>query len=56
MLDIFNEAGQFVTNYELTPAQIGQLVVNVEAWRTGTYNVRMRHGNLKKVKRFRVIH
>jgi Secretion system C-terminal sorting domain len=56
MLDIFNEAGQLVTNYELTPAQIGQLVVNVEAWRTGTYNVRMRHGTLREVKRFRVIH
>jgi hypothetical protein len=55
-LEIFNETGQLVTNYELTPAQIGQLVVNVEAWRTGTYNVRMRHGTLKEVKRFMVIH
>jgi hypothetical protein len=32
------------------------LVVNVEAWRTGTYNVRLRHGTLKEVKRFMVIH
>jgi hypothetical protein len=55
-LEIFNEVGQLVTNYELTPAQSGQLVVNVEAWRTGTYNVRMRHGTLKEVKRFVVIH
>jgi hypothetical protein len=55
-LEIFNETGQLVTNYELTPAQSGQLVVNVEAWRTGTYNVRMRHGTLKEVKRFLVIH
>jgi hypothetical protein len=55
-LEIFNETGQLVTNYELTPAQTGQLVVNVEAWRTGTYNVRMRHGMLKEVKRFMVIH
>jgi hypothetical protein len=55
-LEIFNETGQLVTNYELTPAQTGQLVVNVEAWRTGTYNVRMRHGTLKEVKRFMVIH
>jgi hypothetical protein len=55
-LEIFNETGQLVTNYELTPAQSGQLVVNVEAWRTGTYNVRMRHGRLKEVKRFMVIH
>jgi Secretion system C-terminal sorting domain/PA domain len=55
-LEIFNEVGQLVTNYELTPAQSGQLVVNVEAWRTGTYNVRMRHGTLKEVKRFMVIH
>jgi hypothetical protein len=55
-LEIFNETGQLVTNYELTPAQTGQLVVNVEAWRTGTYNVRLRHGTLKEVKRFMVIH
>jgi hypothetical protein len=55
-LEIFNEVGQLVTNYELTPAQSGQLVVNVEAWRTGTYNVRMKHGTLKEVKRFMVIH
>jgi Secretion system C-terminal sorting domain/PA domain len=55
-LEIFNETGQLVTNYELTPAQMGQLVINVEAWRTGTYNVRMRHGTLKEVKRFMVIH
>jgi Secretion system C-terminal sorting domain/PA domain len=55
-LEIFNETGQLVTNYELTPAQTGQLIVNVEAWRTGTYNVRMRHGTLKEVKRFMVIH
>jgi hypothetical protein len=55
-LEIFNETGQLVTNYELTPTQIGQLVINVEAWRTGTYNVRMRHGTLKEVKRFMVIH
>jgi hypothetical protein len=55
-LEIFNETGQLVTNYELTPTQTGQLVVNVEAWRTGTYNVRMRHGTLKAVKRFMVIH
>jgi Secretion system C-terminal sorting domain/PA domain len=56
MLEIFNEVGQLVTNYELTPAQIGQLVVNVENWRTGTYHVRLRHGTLKEVKRFMVIH
>jgi hypothetical protein len=55
-LEIFNETGQLVTNYELTPAQTGQLIVNVDAWRTGTYNVRMRHGTLKEVKRFMVIH
>ncbi|MEY4937973.1 MAG: Secretion system C-terminal sorting domain [Bacteroidota bacterium] len=55
-LEIFNETGQLVTNYELTPAQTGQLIVNVEAWRTGTYNVRMRHSTLKEVKRFMVIH
>jgi hypothetical protein len=46
-LEIFNETGQLVTNYELTPAQSG---------RTGTYNVRLRHGTLKEVKRFVVIH
>jgi Secretion system C-terminal sorting domain/PA domain len=55
-LEIFNEVGQLVTNYELTPAQIGKLVVNVEAWRTGAYNVRMRHGTWKEIKRFMVVH
>jgi Secretion system C-terminal sorting domain/PA domain len=55
-LEIFNETGQLVTNYELTPAQSGQLIINVEAWRTGTYNVRLKHGTLKEVKRFMVIH
>ncbi|MEO0044595.1 MAG: hypothetical protein RL329_4043, partial [Bacteroidota bacterium] len=55
-LAIFNETGQLVTDYELTPAQSGQLRLNVQAWRTGTYNVRLRHGTMKEVKRFMVIH
>ncbi|MEO0043556.1 MAG: hypothetical protein RL329_3004 [Bacteroidota bacterium] len=32
------------------------VVVKVADWRTGTYTVRMRHGLLKDVKRFVVIH
>jgi hypothetical protein len=55
-LELFHETGQLVTSYELTPAQSGQFVVKVADWRTGTYTVRMRHGRLKEVKRFMVIH
>jgi Secretion system C-terminal sorting domain/PA domain len=55
-LELFHETGQLVTSYELTPAQSGQFVVKVADWHTGTYTVRMRHGLLKDVKRFVVIH
>ena len=55
-VDIFNEIGQLVTNYQLPDTQTGKLEINVTTWHNGEYNVRLTHGKLMEVKRMVVVH
>jgi Secretion system C-terminal sorting domain len=55
-IDIFNELGQLVTNYQLPETQTGKLDINVTSWQNGTYNVSVTSGKLKEVKRMIVVH
>jgi Secretion system C-terminal sorting domain/PA domain len=55
-IDIFNELGQLVTNYQLPHTQTGKLDVNVTAWQNGTYNISLTSGKVKEVKRMIVLH
>ena len=55
-IDIFNEIGQMLTNYQLPDTQSGILRLDVSAWQSGVYNVILRNGNLREVKRLVVTH
>ncbi len=55
-IDIFNEIGQLVTNYQLPDAQTGKLTINVAAFQDGEYNVRLISGKFMEVKRLIVVH
>ena len=55
-VDIFNEIGQLVTNYQLPDTQTGTLEINVTSWPNGEYNVRLSSGKLMEVKRMIVVH
>jgi hypothetical protein len=55
-VDIFNEIGQLVTNYQLPDTQTGKLEINVTTWHNGEYNVRLTHGKYVEVKRMIVVH
>jgi hypothetical protein len=55
-VDIFNEIGQLVTNYQLPDTQTGKLEISVTTWLAGEYNVRLTHGKLMEVKRMIVVH
>ena len=55
-VDIFNEIGQLVTNYQLPNTQTGKLEINVTTWPNGEYNVRLTHGKFVEVKRMIVVH
>ena len=55
-VDIFNEIGQLVTNYQLPDTQTGKLEINVTTWPNGEYNVRLSSGKLMEVKRMIVVH
>ena len=55
-VDIFNEIGQLVTNYQLPDTQAGKLEINVTTWPNGEYNVRLSSGKLMEVKRMIVVH
>jgi hypothetical protein len=50
-IQIFNDAGQVVKSYELLKAQTGSLKIDVTSWQTGFYNVSLRSGSLKQMKR-----
>jgi hypothetical protein len=50
-IEIFNEIGQVVKSVELPKVQTGKLTLDVTRWQTGLYNVSLRSGSLKEVKR-----
>jgi hypothetical protein len=50
IVDIFNAAGQMVTNYNLPTSQAGTLGIDVSAWSNGTYSVRLTRGEMQEVK------
>ncbi len=55
-IEVFNEAGQLVTNYHLPENSTGTLNMDVSSWVTGIYSVRLVAGDLKEVKRLVVAH
>ena len=55
-IEVFNEAGQLVTNYNLPDNPTGTLNMDVSSWVTGIYSVRLVTGELKEVKRLVVQH
>jgi Secretion system C-terminal sorting domain len=50
IVDIFNAAGQMVTNYNLPTSQAGTLGIDVSSWSNGVYSVRLSRGEVKEVK------
>jgi Secretion system C-terminal sorting domain len=54
VVDIFNAAGQMVTNYNLQTAQMGTLAIDVASWTNGVYSVRMTRGEVQEVKQLMV--
>ena len=55
-IDVFNELGQIVTNYELPNTQTGKVNLDVSAWQNGSYYIRLKSEILKEVKRLMVVH
>ena len=55
-IEVFNEAGQLVTNYNLPDNPTGRLNMDVSSWVSGIYSVRLVRGDLKEVKRLVVGH
>jgi Secretion system C-terminal sorting domain len=49
-VDIFNAAGQMVTNYNLPNTPSGTLEIDVSAWSSGVYSVRVTRGDVQEVK------
>ena len=56
IVEVFNAAGQLVTNYHLSNTQTGTLAIDVTAWQAGAYNVTLSSGSLREVKRLVVAH
>lgn len=56
MVEVFNEIGQLVTNYQLPDAQRGKLNIDVSAWQNGTYNVSVSSGSFRQNKHLVVAH
>jgi Secretion system C-terminal sorting domain len=50
IVDVFNAAGQMVTNYNLPSTPSGTLEIDVSSWASGVYSVRMTRGDVKEVK------
>jgi Secretion system C-terminal sorting domain/PA domain len=50
-IEIFNEIGQIMKSFELQKVQTGKLNIDVTDWQTGLYNVSLRSGSLKEIKR-----
>jgi Secretion system C-terminal sorting domain/PA domain len=55
-IEVFNDIGQLVTNFQLPETQTGKLDINVTTWQNGTYNVSLTSGKIKQVKRLVVLH
>jgi Secretion system C-terminal sorting domain/PA domain len=55
-IEVFNDIGQLVTNFQLPATQTGKLDINVSAWQNGTYYVSLTSGKVKQVKRLVVLH
>jgi hypothetical protein len=55
-VEVFNEAGQLVTNYQLPDAKSGKLTIPVTAWQNGIYNVSLSNGGFRQNKRLVVSH
>jgi hypothetical protein len=55
-IDIFNDIGQLVTNFQLPDTQTGKLDINVTAWQNGTYNIRLTSGKTVEIKKMVVVH
>jgi Secretion system C-terminal sorting domain/PA domain len=49
-VDIFNAAGQMVTNYNLPNTPSGTLEIDVSSWASGVYSVRVLRGDVQEVK------
>jgi hypothetical protein len=49
-VDIFNAAGQMVTNYILPSTPSGTLEIDVSSWASGVYSVRVLRGDVQDVK------
>jgi Secretion system C-terminal sorting domain len=49
-VDVFNAAGQMVTNYNLPSTPSGTLEIDVSSWASGVYSVRMTRGDVQEVK------
>jgi Secretion system C-terminal sorting domain len=50
IVDIFNAAGQMVTNYNLPNTPSGTLEIDVSSWASGVYSVRVSRGDVQEVK------
>ena len=55
-IEVFNELGQILTSYELPDRQTGRLNLDVSAWHNGNYNISLRSGHVKEVKKLLVMH
>lgn len=49
-IEVFNAAGQLVTNYTLSETASGTLSIDVSTWTNGTYSVRLGRSSVKEVK------
>ncbi len=54
-IEVFNEAGQLVTNYTLSDTQSGTLTMDVSALQSGSYTVRLTNAGVREVKRLVVV-
>ena len=55
-IEVFNELGQIMTSYQLPDTQTGHLNLDVSAWHNGHYNISLRNGHVKEVKKLLVMH
>jgi Secretion system C-terminal sorting domain/PA domain len=55
-IEVFNDIGQLVTNYQLPETQTGKLDINVTTWQNGTYTISLTSSKVKQVKRMVVLH
>ena len=55
-IEIFTDNGQVLKSFELPKVQTGKMNIDVSAWHNGNYNVSVRSGSLKQVRRFVVMH